>query len=70
MLCAIWHQLYNLQNVENIHRGVLLLVKLGANACNLTVKHWQVTREKLGQLFLKWKNSMITYGRIGKPFFT
>ena len=28
MLCAIWHHLYNLKNVENTHSGVLLSVKL------------------------------------------
>ena len=27
-LCASWYHLYKLKNVENTHRGVLLLVKL------------------------------------------
>ena len=27
MLCAIWYDLYKSKNVENTHRGVLLLVK-------------------------------------------
>ena len=27
MLCAIWYNLYKSKNVENTHRGVLLLVK-------------------------------------------
>ena len=30
MRWAIWHHLYNLKNVKNIHGGVLLLVKLQA----------------------------------------
>ena len=30
MLCAIWYQSYNLKSVKNIHRGVLILVKLEA----------------------------------------
>ena len=30
MLCAIWDHLYNLKNMKNIHREVLL------SACNFT----------------------------------
>ena len=33
--CAIWYHLYNLKNVKNTHRGVLLLVKLQASAFKL-----------------------------------
>ena len=29
--CAVWYNLYNLNNVKNIHGGVLLLVKLQAS---------------------------------------
>ena len=36
MLWAIWYQLYNLKNVENIHGRVLHLVKLQALAFNFT----------------------------------
>ena len=36
MHCAIWYNLYNLNNVKNTHGGVLLLVKLQAKVCNLT----------------------------------
>ena len=36
MRCAIWYHLYNLNNGENTHGGVLLLVKLQASACNFT----------------------------------
>ena len=32
MLCAIWYYLYNLKNVKNTHRAVLILVKLQAYA--------------------------------------
>ena len=32
MLCAIWFHLYDLKNVKNTHGGVLLLVKLQAEA--------------------------------------
>ena len=28
MRCAIWDHLYNLKNVKNVHRGMLILVKL------------------------------------------
>ena len=28
MRCAIWYHMYNLNNVKNTHRGVLLLVRL------------------------------------------
>ena len=35
-LCAIWYHLYSLKNMKNNHRGVLLLVKLQAKACNFT----------------------------------
>ena len=30
MLCTIWYDLYNLENVKNTHGGVLLVVKLQA----------------------------------------
>ena len=36
MRCVIWYQLYNLKNVKNTHGGVLLLIKLQAEACNFT----------------------------------
>ena len=36
MRCAICYYLYNLKNVENTHGGVLILVKLQAEACNFT----------------------------------
>ena len=32
MRCAIWYHLYNLKNVKNTHGGVLILVKLQAQA--------------------------------------
>ena len=35
MLCAIWYHLYKLKNVKNTHGGVLLLVNLQDEACNL-----------------------------------
>ena len=38
MRCAIWYHLYNLKNVKNTHGGVLILVKLQAEACNFTTK--------------------------------
>ena len=34
--CAIWNHLNNLKNVKNTRGGVLLLVKLHADACNFT----------------------------------
>ena len=36
MHCAICYHLHNFKNVGNTHRGVLLLVKLHASACNFT----------------------------------
>ena len=36
MFCVIWYRLYNFKNVKNTHGGVLLLVKLQAEACNVT----------------------------------
>ena len=36
MRCAIWYHLYKLRNVKNTHGGVLILVKLQAEACNFT----------------------------------
>ena len=32
MFCAIWYHLYNLKNVKNTHRGVLLLIKMQASS--------------------------------------
>ena len=37
--CAIWYYLYNLTNVKNTHVGLLLLVKLRAEACNFTISN-------------------------------
>ena len=34
MYCAIWYYFYNLKEVKNTHRGVLLLVKLQASVHN------------------------------------
>ena len=39
MLCAILYHLYNLKNVKNTHRGVLLLIKLQDLACNFTTSN-------------------------------
>ena len=41
MRCGIWYHLYNLKNVKNTHGGVLILVKLQAEATflNLTLLH-------------------------------
>ena len=36
MRCAVWNHLYNLKNVKNTHREVLLLVKWQAKACSFT----------------------------------
>ena len=36
MRCAIWYHLDNWKNVKNTPRGVLILVKLQAEACNFT----------------------------------
>ena len=36
MRCAIWYHFYNLKKVKNTQGGVLILVKLQAEACNVT----------------------------------
>ena len=36
MRCAICYHLYNFKNVKNTHGGVLILVKLQAEAYNFT----------------------------------
>ena len=36
MRYAIWYHLYNLKNVKNTHKGVLILVKLQSEAYNFT----------------------------------
>ena len=36
MLCAFWYHLCNLKNVKNSHGGMLLIVKLEAEACNFS----------------------------------
>ena len=36
MRCAIWYHLYNSKNVKNTHGGVLILVKLQAEAQRIT----------------------------------
>ena len=35
--CAIWYHLYNLKNVKDTHGEVLILVKLQAEACEISV---------------------------------
>ena len=44
MRCAIWYHLYNLKNLKNTHGGVLILVKLQAEALKLTLLHWCFSR--------------------------
>ena len=39
MLWSIWYHLYNLKNLENAHGGVLLLVKLQAEAESNTLSN-------------------------------
>ena len=36
MRCAIWYHLHNLKKMKKTHGGVLILVKLQAEACNFT----------------------------------
>ena len=36
MRCAIWYHLQKIKNVKNTNGGVLLLVKLQAEACKVT----------------------------------
>ena len=36
MPCSLWYHLFNLKNVKSTQRGLILLVKLQAEACNFT----------------------------------
>ena len=47
-LCTIWFQLYNLENMKNTHEGVILLVKLQAEATLFIFKY-----NKIGFLFIR-----------------
>ena len=40
MLCAIWYHLYNLKNVKNTLKGVLLSVKLQVSASFRNYTHF------------------------------
>ena len=54
LFCAIWYHLYSLKNVKNAHRGVLILVKLQASACNFTKGNtlpWVLTFFKLNKWY-------------------
>ena len=46
MRCAIWYHLYNFKNVKNTHRGVLILVKLQAEALMKELNIDEKTKEK------------------------
>ena len=37
MRCGIWYDLYNLKNVKSTHGGVLILVKLQAEAMKISM---------------------------------
>ena len=50
VVCAIWNHSYNLKNVENTRRGVLLLLKLQAKACNFAKSN---TFPRVFLIFLK-----------------
>ena len=50
--CAIWYYLYNLKNVENTHEGVLILVKLQAEAVvrRSSVKSWSCGVNRISEI--------------------
>ena len=39
MICVIWYHLYNLKNMKNTRRGVLLLARLQAKAWISTISN-------------------------------
>ena len=41
MRCAIWYHLHNLKNVKNTHGGLLILVKLQAEATSVEVGNYR-----------------------------
>ena len=54
-LCAIWYRFYNLKNVKNTHRGVLILEKLQAEAheslWKIRINSWKSRDVVLEDLF-------------------
>ena len=69
MLCAIWYHLCNLKTVKNTHGGMLILVKLQAEACNFTkintppwvfftffnLFKWYQIAQRTTYMFIKWR---------------
>ena len=53
MLCAIWYHLYNVKNVKNTHREVLLLVKNSQTSMGL-----QVSNIKHNVIFCRHDNAV------------
>ena len=57
--CAIWYYLYNLKNVKNTHRAVLILVKLQAYAfevCGLKEEREESFKYKRMHIDYYWRN--------------
>ena len=69
MLCVIWYHLYNLENVENTHGGVLLLEKLPFSVSSFTksitppwvfftyfkmYKWYQIVQASWSDAYLSW----------------
>ena len=53
--CAIWYHVHNLNKVKNTHGGVLLLVKLQTEACNVTkINYFTLQRTCFHQFFHKF----------------
>ena len=81
MLCTIWYHLYNLKNVKDTHRGVLLLVtfRLQLEACNFiksNIPPWRPVlqlykKETPTQVFFHVEIAIFlsknTYGEIEHP---
>ena len=59
MRCAIWHHLYNFKNVENTHGGVLILVKLQAEASICFYKWYQIAQRMTHNITSFHKNSFL-----------
>ena len=64
MCCAIWYYLDNLQNVKNIHGGVLFLVKLQA----LAEAHLGSSQKSMTMIFAKIVNDKKLLTNFTKSF--
>ena len=62
MRCAIWYHLYNLQNLKKPHGGVLLLVKLQAEAFTFSkLCKWYQKAQSITYKLLNWSQIGVAF---------